>query len=85
LPCAGSKQDDQDFVNDQGLVGKLVRLIRSDTPDLQYQLLVAVRKHFGIGGEVRIKYTLPPLVIMALELARTYAEIADQVHYPSVL
>lgn len=52
--------------------------MRSDTPDLQYQLLVAVRKHFGIGGDARIKYTLPPLVVAALQLARTYSEIADQ-------
>lgn len=74
-----SSHNDAEFVAEQGLVTRLVHQIRSDTPDYQYQLLTCVRKHFGIGGEARIKYTLPPLVMLALQLAQQYSDLHEEV------
>lgn len=39
---------------------------------LQLQLLQVAKRHFITGGPMRIRHTLPPLVISALKLARRY-------------
>lgn len=36
------------------------------------------RKHFGNSGKERIKFTLPPLIFKAYELAYRYKEAADE-------
>lgn len=38
----------------------------------QFELLQVARRHFVDGGPMRIRHTLPPLVISALKLARQY-------------
>lgn len=38
------------------------------------QILNTARKHFGAGGNQRIRYTLPPLVFAAYQLAFRYKE-----------
>ena len=43
------------------------------------QILNAARKHFGSGGEKRIKYTLPPVIFAAYQLALDYNELEDKV------
>lgn len=43
------------------------------------QILNAARKHFGSGGEKRIKYTLPPLIFAAYQLAFDYNELEEKV------
>ena len=37
---------------------------------VEHQMLVVARKHFGQGGPKRIKHTLVPLVFRAIMLAR---------------
>lgn len=43
------------------------------------QILNTARKHFGAGGNQRIRYTLPPLVFAAYQLAFRYKENSSQV------
>ncbi|XP_040157671.1 vacuolar protein sorting-associated protein 35 isoform X1 [Anopheles arabiensis] len=68
----------EDFAEDQGIVGRFVHLLRSDDPDTQYKILIAARKHFGTGGQHRIRYVLPPLVFQAYQLAYKYKSIAAE-------
>ncbi|XP_065675413.1 vacuolar protein sorting-associated protein 35 isoform X2 [Hydra vulgaris] len=71
-------EDPEDFAEEQGLMGRLVTLLYSDNPDQQYLILTTARKHFGNGGEKRIKLTLPPLVFAAFRLAFIYRSQQDQ-------
>ncbi|XP_058967807.2 vacuolar protein sorting-associated protein 35-like [Pocillopora verrucosa] len=74
-----SEQDDpEDFIEEQSLMGKFVTLLRGDSPDQQYLILNAARKHFGSGGEKRIKFTLPPIVFSAFQLAYQYRDAQDE-------
>ncbi len=41
-----------------------------------YQILNTARKQFGNSGKERIKYTLPPIIFKAYELAARYKEAA---------
>jgi len=66
--------DPEDFAEEQGLMGRFVTLLYSDNPDQQYLILNTARKHFGNGGEQRIKWTLPPLVFAAFRLAFIYRD-----------
>lgn len=73
------EEDPEDFAEEQGLLGRLIHLFKSDTPDQQYMILSAARKHFSQGGKKRIKYTLPPIVFQAYQLAFTYKKLKDEV------
>ncbi|XP_029109620.1 vacuolar protein sorting-associated protein 35-like isoform X4 [Scleropages formosus] len=66
--------DPEDFAEEQNLVGRFIHLLRSEDPDQQYLILNTARKHFGAGGNKRIRYTLPPLVFAAYQLAFRYKE-----------
>lgn len=66
--------DMEDFAEEQGVVARFVHLLRSDDPDMQYKILQTARKHFGLGGKQRIKYTLPPLIFQIFKLAFKYKE-----------
>jgi hypothetical protein len=46
------------------------------------QILNTARKHFGAGGNQRIRYTLPPLVFAAYQLAFRYKENSSSVRNP---
>lgn len=48
------------------------------TPTL-LQILNSARKHFGNGGNKRIRYTLPPIVFAAYKLAFRYKEVQAEV------
>ncbi|XP_022256816.1 vacuolar protein sorting-associated protein 35-like isoform X1 [Limulus polyphemus] len=72
------KDDPEDFAEEQGLVGRFVTLMSADTPDQQYLILNTARKHFGNGGNQRIKYTLPPLVFQAYKLAFQYKSLSEE-------
>lgn len=48
-------------------------------PPLPGQILNTARKHFGAGGNQRIRYTLPPLVFAAYQLAFRYKENSKSV------
>lgn len=73
------EEDPEDFAEEQGLLGRLIHHFKSDTPDQQYMILSAARKHFSAGGNKRIKYTLPPIVFQSYQLAFTYKALKDQV------
>lgn len=53
--------------------------MKSDEPDLQFQILMTEREHFSQGGNKRICYTLPPLVFQAYQLALIYSARKEQV------
>ncbi|XP_013396942.1 vacuolar protein sorting-associated protein 35 [Lingula anatina] len=77
----GQPQDDidpEDFAEEQGLMGRLINLMQAEDADQQYLILNAARKHFGNGGNMRIKYTLPPLVFAAYKLAFKYKELEEE-------
>uniref|UniRef100_A0A8C6TDM5 VPS35 retromer complex component n=1 Tax=Neogobius melanostomus TaxID=47308 RepID=A0A8C6TDM5_9GOBI len=60
--------DPEDFAEEQSLVGRFIHLLHSEDPDQQYLILNTARKHFGAGGNQRIRFTLPPLVFAAYQL-----------------
>jgi len=60
-------------------VRRFIHLLRSDIPDQQYLILSTARKHFGAGGNRRIKYTLPPIVFQAYQLAFRYRALKNEV------
>nr|KAF6408410.1 VPS35 retromer complex component [Molossus molossus] len=66
--------DPEDFADEQSLVGRFIHLLRSEDPDQQYLILNTARKHFGAGGNQRIRFTLPPLVFAAYQLAFRYKQ-----------
>ncbi|XP_043489865.1 vacuolar protein sorting-associated protein 35 isoform X4 [Polistes fuscatus] len=72
------EEDPEDFAEEQGLLGRLIHHFKSDTADQQYMILSAARKHFSAGGNRRIKYTLPPIIFQAYQLAFTYKALKDQ-------
>ncbi|KAI8854098.1 vacuolar protein sorting-associated protein 35 [Chytridium lagenaria] len=61
--------DWEDVVEEQNMVAKLVHLVKA--------LLAAARKHFGEGGDIRIRFTLPPLVMNCIQLANKYNSTAS--------
>ncbi len=72
-PAADRRDDDEEFSEEQGLVGRLVHLLRSDSdPDVQFQILTAARKRLGAGGPRRIAHALPPIVMQAYQLAKKF-------------
>lgn len=70
--------DPDDFAEEQGLMGRFINLMQAETADQQYLILNTARKHFGNGGNQRIKYTLPPLVFQEYKLAFRYKEISEE-------
>ncbi|XP_012271457.1 vacuolar protein sorting-associated protein 35 isoform X2 [Orussus abietinus] len=74
----GIEEDPEDFAEEQGLLGRLIHHFKSETADQQYMILSAARKHFSTGGNKRIKFTLPPIVFQAYQLAFTYKSLRDQ-------
>ncbi|KAJ3085078.1 Vacuolar protein sorting-associated protein 35, partial [Quaeritorhiza haematococci] len=72
--------DWEDVVEEQGLIARMVHLIKADEGDLdkEFLLLSTARKHFGEGGDIRIRFTLPPLVVGCAKLARKYKLRRDE-------
>ena len=85
---------DELFIDEQTLLARVIRQLHNDSPDLHYkvismrsrwrlfnsrQILSTARKHFGSGGNIRMKYTLPPLIFQMLQLSRRYASQTDRV------
>merc|ERR1711998_512537 len=57
-----------DFEEQQKMVASMVHLVNCDDVDVQFQLLLLLRKHLGMAGQKRIGYTMPSLMIAALKL-----------------
>lgn len=72
------EEDPEDFAEEQGTMGRLINLLQAVSPDQQYLILNTARKHFGAGGNKRIKFTLPPIVFAAYRLACRYWEMHEQ-------
>eukprot|EP00094_Tigriopus_californicus_P003870 TCALIF_03725-PA protein Name:"Similar to Vps35 Vacuolar protein sorting-associated protein 35 (Mus musculus)" AED:0.12 eAED:0.12 QI:124/0.92/0.85/1/0.92/0.92/14/130/936 len=70
--------DPEEFLEEQSLMGRLVHLLVSNDPDQQYLILNVARKHFGLGGPKRLRFTLPPVIMLAFKLAKTFYGIRDQ-------
>lgn len=45
-------------------------------------MLTTTRKHFGNGGNKRIRYTLTPIVFQAYKLAFRYKGCSEEVSIP---
>lgn len=63
--------DYEEMAEEQGWIARIVHLFRSDDLETQFSLLQTARRHFIEGGE-RIRFTLPPLVMASVKLARRY-------------
>ncbi|XP_030831126.1 vacuolar protein sorting-associated protein 35 [Strongylocentrotus purpuratus] len=77
-PDQPEEEDPEDFAEEQGLMGRFINLLQAEDADQQYLILNTARKHFGVGGNKRIKYTLPPLTFSAFRLAFTYKELGEE-------
>lgn len=71
-------EDPEDFQEEQITMGKFIHLLQADDPNQHYLILNAARKHFGSGGDNRIKFTLPPIVFSAYRLAYKYKQMQEQ-------
>jgi vacuolar protein sorting-associated protein 35 len=63
--------DFEEMAEEQGWIARAIHLFRSDDLETQFSLLQTARRHFVVGGE-RIRFTLPPLVVASVKLARRY-------------
>ncbi|KAJ1565134.1 Vacuolar protein sorting-associated protein 35, partial [Nowakowskiella sp. JEL0078] len=76
---SGERLEWDDVVEEQELVAKLVHLIGGDLEfDKEFELLDAARKEFEFGGDVRIRFTVPPLVFASIKLIRKCRLAADE-------
>lgn len=64
--------DMEDFAEEQNLVARLVHMLVNDDPEVQFEILTVVRKHFGMGGPARLVFTLPTVIFSALKLVRVF-------------
>ena len=80
-PGVDEWDDPEEFAEEQGLMGRLVLMLKADdaVPDMQYQILSSAKKQLSHGGPKRICVTLPPLCISAFLLAKQYHQLKDQV------
>jgi vacuolar protein sorting-associated protein 35 len=63
--------NDEDFVNEQHQLAKLIHLVYTDDKDQMFRLLNIVRRELSEGG-IRVQYTFPSIVSSCLKLARSY-------------
>ncbi|KAI8759591.1 vacuolar protein sorting-associated protein 35 [Biomphalaria glabrata] len=70
--------DPEDFAEEQGIMGRFIHLLQSSDSNQQFLILNTARKHFGAGGDKRIKFTLPPIVFAAYRLAFRYKQLQDE-------
>ncbi|XP_075985557.1 vacuolar protein sorting 35 isoform X2 [Anticarsia gemmatalis] len=73
-----TEPDVEDFMEEQGLLARLIHHFKSDSADLQYLILSAARKTLQGGGARRIQHTFPPILFHAYRLAFLYHELKDQ-------
>jgi len=69
--------DEEDFSEEQCLVGRFITLLRAETNDTQFIMLSLLKKRLGEGGEQRLKRTLPAIVFQALQLVRMYYDAGE--------
>ncbi|KAL1512525.1 hypothetical protein ABEB36_002106 [Hypothenemus hampei] len=64
--------DLEELTEEQCLLARFIHQLKSQVLDEHYLILTVARKILGTGGPLRIKYTLPPLVFQAYQLAYKY-------------
>lgn len=69
--------DMEELAEEQCLLARFVHQLRSNVADEQYLILTVARKILGTGGPLRIKYTLPPLIFQAYQLAYKYKQLKE--------
>ncbi|XP_039269213.1 vacuolar protein sorting-associated protein 35-like [Styela clava] len=72
------EMDEQDFAEEQIVMGRFIHLLQSDDPDQQFLILNCARNQFGNGGNARLPYTLPPIVFSCFKLAAKFKEIENE-------
>jgi vacuolar protein sorting-associated protein 35 len=74
------EEDEDEFSEEQCLVGRMIQCFKGSTPDLQYTILSATRKRLGTGAgcERRIKRTLPAIIFQGLELVLQYNKMTAE-------
>lgn len=70
--------DMEDFIEEQGLVARLVHHFKSESADQQYLILSAARKALQNGGARRIQHTFPPILFNAYKLAFKYYDLREK-------
>jgi vacuolar protein sorting-associated protein 35 len=63
--------DLEEMAEEQGWIARMVHLFRSDDLAVQLDLLTTAHRAFADGGD-RVRWTFPPLVAAAVQLARRY-------------
>ena len=73
-------EDEDEFSEEQCLVGRMIQCFKGSTPDLQYTILSATRKRLGTGAgcERRIKRTLPAIIFQGLQLVLQYNKMTAE-------
>lgn len=72
-----AEPDVEDFMEEQGLLARLIHHLKSESADRQYLILSGARKCLQAGGAARIRHTFPPLLFHAYRLAHTYKDLKD--------
>uniref|UniRef100_A0A914DM28 Vacuolar protein sorting-associated protein 35 n=1 Tax=Acrobeloides nanus TaxID=290746 RepID=A0A914DM28_9BILA len=70
-------ESSEDFQEEQNLVARLVNLVYNENLDQHFRLLNKIRKSFGNGGKLRLRYTLPPVIFSAYKLLLRFAHEKD--------
>ncbi|KAK4885950.1 hypothetical protein RN001_002221 [Aquatica leii] len=70
--------DLEELAEEQGLLARFIHNFKSTSADQQYLILSSARKILGVGGSLRIRHTLPPLVFQAYQLAHKYKGLKDE-------
>ncbi|XP_059055792.1 vacuolar protein sorting-associated protein 35 [Achroia grisella] len=73
-----TEPDVEDFMEEQGLLARLIHHLKSESADQQYLILSAARKALQGGGARRIQHTFPPILFHAYRLAFVYKDLKDQ-------
>nr|CAD2151476.1 unnamed protein product [Meloidogyne enterolobii] len=71
--------EQKDFEEQQILVARLIHLIQSEHVEIHFKLLNKMRKVFGSGGNVRLRYTLPPTIFVAHKFVLKIEEMREQI------
>ena len=73
----GAETDLYQFEYEQQTVAKLIFIIKSEDPNVHYQMLGLLKNIFFKGGAKRQKYTLPPLVNSLLLFIANISQIYE--------
>eukprot|EP00850_Spirogloea_muscicola_P002909 SM000011S19087 [mRNA] locus=s11:783175:828718:+ [translate_table: standard] len=71
------ESDHEDFLDEQGLVAKLVHVLYAEDPEEMFKILSTTRRHLASGGSKRLPYTYPSLVFCTLKLVRCLQNVEE--------